>query len=88
MQSITLRSYVGSDGILHLEVPVGLTDAELEVTVTIQPVTPSKVKTLLELGYPPGFFDKTAGCFQDEPLVRYPQGEMQERKWDDLSTGY
>ncbi len=52
MQTITLRSHVGSDGILHLEVPVGLTDAELEVTVTIQPVTPSKVKTLLELGYP------------------------------------
>ncbi len=33
MQSITLHSRVGSDGILHLEVPVGVTDTELEVTL-------------------------------------------------------
>ncbi len=81
MQNITLRSHVGSDGILHLDVPVGLTDADLEVTVTIQPVTPPKAKMPEELGYPAGFFERTAGCFQDEPLVRYPQGELQERNW-------
>jgi hypothetical protein len=39
MPSIKLRSRIGADGILHLEVPVGLTDAELEITLTIQPVT-------------------------------------------------
>lgn len=44
MQSITLRSHVGSDGILHLEVPVGLTDAELEVTVTVQFVTSTAIE--------------------------------------------
>ena len=88
MQRITLYSHVGSDGILHLEVPVGLHDAGVEVTVTIQPVTPAKAKTPEELGYPPDFFEKTAGCFQDEPLVRYPQGELQERNWDDLFTGH
>ena len=45
-------------------------------------------KTPEELGWLPGFFERTAGCFQDEPLVRYPQGELQERDWDDLSAGY
>lgn len=38
MQSITLHSHVGEDGILHLDIPVGLIDTELEVTVTVQPV--------------------------------------------------
>ena len=84
MQSITLRSHVGKDGILHLDVPVGVHDAEIEVTVTIRPVAPSQAKTPEELGYPPSFFDRTAGSFQDAPLVRYPQGELQERSWDEL----
>lgn len=45
-------------------------------------------KTPEELGWPPGFFERTAGSFEDEPLIRYPQGELQERNWDDLSAGY
>lgn len=30
-------------------------------------------------GWPIGFFEETAGCFQGEPLVREPQGEYEER---------
>ena len=30
-------------------------------------------------GWPIGFFEATAGCFQDEPLVREPQGEFEQR---------
>jgi hypothetical protein len=33
---------------LHLEVPVGLTDAELEVTVTVQSVTPQLLQIVLK----------------------------------------
>lgn len=32
-QTITVHSHVGEDGILHLEVPVGMRDIDLEVTV-------------------------------------------------------
>lgn len=81
MQSITLRSRVGEDGILHLEVPVGLTNAELEVTVTVQLVDPQpKAKTPEELGWPPGFFEQTAGALADDPLVRGAQGEYEVRE--------
>ena len=38
MESIRVRQRVGQDGILHLEVPVGLTDREIEVMVIYQPV--------------------------------------------------
>ena len=79
MQSIKLHSHVGEDGILQLEVPVGLTNMDLEVTVTVAPVQ-QKTVTPEELGWPPGFFERTAGCLQDEPLVRYPQVKLQERE--------
>ena len=80
MQSITLHSHVGEDGILQLSVPVGMTDVDLEVMVIVQPIVKSKsAKTPEELGWPPGFFDRTAGAWEGEPLIRGEQGEYQER---------
>jgi hypothetical protein len=38
MESIRIRQYVGPDGILRLEIPVGLADREFEVMVVYQPV--------------------------------------------------
>lgn len=83
---ILICSHVGLDGILQLKIPTEFKDTDLEVTVTIKPVTPVSKKTPEELGWPVGFFERTAGCCQDEPLVRYSQGELQERNWDDLSA--
>lgn len=81
MQSIKIRSHVGKDGILHLDIPVGIADKEIEVMLIYQPLEPSaQPKTPEELGWPPGFFEQTAGCLQDDPLVRYPQGEYEERE--------
>ncbi|MBA3922304.1 MAG: type II toxin-antitoxin system ParD family antitoxin [Nostocaceae cyanobacterium] len=42
--------------------------------------TSSHEKTPEELGWPSGFFEQTAGCLQDDPLVRYPQGEYEQRE--------
>lgn len=80
MQSITLRSHVGSDGILQLQVPVGLTNVDLEVMVIVQPLVAGQAKTPSELGWPPGFFERTFGSLRSEPLEREPQGELQERE--------
>ncbi|MEG3940176.1 MULTISPECIES: hypothetical protein [unclassified Microcoleus] len=33
MQSIKARSRVGADGMLHLQIPVGIKDTDLEVIV-------------------------------------------------------
>lgn len=81
MQSITLHSHVGEDGILQLSVPVGMTDVDLEVMVIVQPVVKKEsAKTPQELGWPPNFFERTFGSLRDEPLEREPQGELQERE--------
>ncbi len=38
MESIKVRQRVGADGMLRLELPVGLTDVDVEVMVIYQPV--------------------------------------------------
>lgn len=81
MQSIKLRFHVGSDGILHLEIPVGITDKKIEVTVTYQQLEPSaRPKTPEELGWPPGFFEQTYGSCQDDPIVIDFEGDFETRE--------
>jgi len=33
-----------------------------------------------ELGWEPGFFERTAGCLADDPIVRYPQPSYDVRE--------
>ncbi|MCC5632599.1 hypothetical protein LC613_33875 [Nostoc sphaeroides CHAB 2801] len=81
MQSIKLCSHVGGDGILHLEIPVGITDKEMEVVVIYQQIEPSiSTKTPEELGWPPGFFEQTYGSCQDDPIVIDYEGDFETRE--------
>lgn len=65
MHSIKLRSHVGSDGILQLQVPVGHVDQELEVIVIYQTI-PSKSSTPLEeSSWTAGLLERTAGSIPD-----------------------
>lgn len=79
MQSIKIQSRVGSDGILKLEIPVGLTDADLEVLVVVQPLASPSTTSPEDLGWPAGFFEETAGAWQGEPLIREEQEEYETR---------
>lgn len=45
MQSLTLRAYVGKDGILRLEIPIGLSDTDVDVVVIYHPVKTAIEKT-------------------------------------------
>ena len=67
MQTVTLHYRVGEDGILHLDVPVGLTDAELEVTITFKQVIP--VTTTPEEIEWKEFIERTYGSCADDPIV-------------------
>ncbi len=40
MQTVTLRSHVGEDGVLRLDVPLEIVNTDLEVTVVVQPIAP------------------------------------------------
>jgi hypothetical protein len=81
MQSIKVRSRVGADGMLHLQVPVGIKDTDLEVLVFFQRIAPAtEAKTPEDLGWSPDFFERTFGCFHDKLLVRGEQGEFEKRE--------
>lgn len=81
MQSIKLCSHVGADGILHLEIPVGMTDKEIEVMVIYQTIEPSAPqKTPEELEWPPEFFEQTYGSCQGDPIVIDYEGDFETRE--------
>lgn len=81
MQTITVHSHVGEDGILRLQIPVGVKDADLKVTINYQlPELNGSAKSPEDLGWPPGFFEKTFGCLKDDPIERPPQGEYEVRE--------
>jgi len=73
MQSLTLHTRVGKDGILKLETPIGLTDTELDVVLVLHPTTGKEIKS-----WPPGFFERTFGSIPDFP-DRALQGEYEIR---------
>lgn len=71
METIKLKTHVGSDGILKLEVPVGIYDCDCEVVVVVQPSV-SHQEWL-------AFIEETAGSLADDPIERLPQGEHEIR---------
>ena len=63
---------------------LNLTDTQIEVTMTIQPVAlASKTKTPEELGWEPGFIEKTYGSCADDPIIINDEGISEELD-DDL----
>lgn len=82
MKSIKTRSLVGNDGILHLDIPVGIQDKEFEVMVIYHPIESStSAKTPEELGWSPGFFDEVIGGWvADDLIVIDDEGDFEERE--------
>lgn len=76
METIKLRSYVGEDGVLKLEVPISVTDTELEVVLVVQPVREERAEQSEWLA----FLERTAGILADDPIDRPPQGGYDVRE--------
>ena len=80
MQSLTLHTRVGKDGILKLETPVNVRNAEVEVVLVVNRAAekPRKQPAKKAKAWPPGFLDTFAGSMSDLP-PRAPQGEYELR---------
>jgi hypothetical protein len=65
METIKVKTHVGTDGILKLEVPVGVSNMDLEVLVVVQPLETNAVD---DPGWPIGYFEKTYGSLADDPI--------------------
>jgi hypothetical protein len=79
MQNIKLNSHVGSDGILHLDVPIDIKNAKLEVIITVKHID-SIQENKEKSEWSPEFFEKTAGAWEGNPLERESQGEYENRE--------
>ena len=76
MNRMVVKSKVGGDGILHLELPVGIGEADKEVQVTVETVPPDPMSQEEWRA----FVMKTAGSIADPTFRRWEQGEYEERE--------
>jgi hypothetical protein len=73
MKTISVKSRIGSDGVLNLKIPTSEKEVDVEVVVVLQTKNISK-------SWPVNFFKKTYGSFKDDPISRLPQGMLQSRE--------
>ena len=66
MTSIKLRRHIGQDGILHLDIPVGLVERELEIIVIYQSVLVSHENSLTPIWRS---LENLYGICADDPIV-------------------
>ncbi len=71
MQTIKVNARTGYDGVLKLELPIGVSNTEVEVVLVIHAEE--------KRGWPPGYFEETAGSLADDPIERPPQGGYEAR---------
>jgi hypothetical protein len=78
MTHLELRARIGPDGILSLNVPVWISEANREVRVIVEPADVVGVMTALTQEQWARFVDETAGAWIGE-LERPDQGELEVR---------
>ena len=81
MRSLHVRAHVNEQGAITLQMPPELADRDVDLVVVYtqperggatEPQTAAK-------GWPPGFFEVTAGGWQGTPLTREPEGDYEQR---------
>ena len=71
MQSITLKSHIGSDGLLKVHLP-DIRDTDIEVVIVYQTTLPKGAEAVP--------LSEFYGCVQDDSFIRHPQNEQPERE--------
>ncbi|MBW4577240.1 MAG: hypothetical protein KME08_18370 [Aphanothece sp. CMT-3BRIN-NPC111] len=71
MHSITLKSHIGSDGLLKVHLP-GMRDTDIEVVIVYQ--------TSLSKSVEAASLSQFYGCIQNDSFFRHPQDEQPERE--------
>lgn len=76
MDTIKLRTHVGQDGVLRLQLPLGIGNQDLEVVVIVQAQQSEPVDVN---GWPIGYFEESYGSLADTPIERPDQGVLETR---------
>ena len=75
MVTIEIKARTGADGILHIDVPTGLPETDIEGHLVMAPVADIRQKSEPSgSAWPQGFFEATAGRWHGD-LERGEQGD-------------
>lgn len=84
MNSIRVRTFVGNNGILQIQLPPEVTNQELDVIIVFQPIAEESLqpttKTPEELGYSRKFLEEVIGSWEGDPLELPEQLPFEERE--------
>lgn len=79
MLNIRLRTHIGDDGILKVQMPSDVRNTELDVLVVFQATTsPGQDPAAKNYEWPSGFFEKTWGSCADAPIIIDEEGVSTE----------
>ncbi|MBI4580560.1 MAG: hypothetical protein HY718_12710 [Planctomycetes bacterium] len=82
MTRMELRSRIGADGVLTVTVPMGVTEANREVIVTVEAVEPS-LRSPVDRETWQRIVEETSGSIQDPTFCRHEQGDYEQREaWE------
>jgi hypothetical protein len=79
-EPIQFHQRVGADGVLSLQIPLGISEADSEVLITIQPLSASATESISEDEDWHAFIESTYGSCADLGLERHDQGVFEERE--------
>ncbi|OBQ27626.1 MAG: hypothetical protein AN483_19715 [Aphanizomenon flos-aquae MDT14a] len=84
MESMKIKTHIGNDKILKVELPDEFANEKLEIVIVFQRIAEkslqSATKTPEELGYSRRFLEEVIGSWEDEPLERPEQLYFEERE--------
>jgi hypothetical protein len=78
MSHVEITSRVGPDGILRLAVPFGLSEANREVKVVVEPADSGTTNRPADQDWRE-FVKSMAGCISDPTFQRPDQGQYEQR---------
>ena len=83
MLTIQIRARTGTDGVLHIDVPTGLNETEMEGCLVMSPISRENLhRQTCGEAWPEGYFEATAGQWKGD-LERGDQGAFDRRDWQE-----
>jgi hypothetical protein len=81
MVTISAKGRVKDDGTLDLHVTTGLRETDVEVLLVLEPLALENERMVpSEGGWPDGYFEKTFGSFQENPMTYEPPPQFETRE--------
>ena len=81
MQRIQLKTHIGADGVLRVQMPPEFKNRDLEAILIVELLAEQElIEPPKFSGWQPGFFTEVIGSWVGEPLVREEQGDYEIRE--------